>query len=67
MENDQIDKIVKMVTSFQQLPEEWQSYILGISQALLFAQEHFADGQKLADINAEGTAKKSKKTRDDSK
>ena len=61
MENDQIDRIVKMVTSFQQLPEEGQSYILGISQALLFAQEHFADGQKLVDINAEGTAKRSKK------
>lgn len=40
MENE---KIEKMISSFQELPEEGQSYILGISQALLFAQEHFSD------------------------
>ena len=54
MENDNLEKIMKMISAFQQLPEEGQSYILGISQALLFAQEHFAEGKKSVDINAEG-------------
>ena len=45
MENE---KIEKMISSFQQLPDEGQSYILGISHALLFAQEHFADSEKAA-------------------
>ena len=43
MENE---KIEKMISAFQQLPEEGQSYILGISQALLFAQKHFAEGKR---------------------
>ena len=51
MENE---KIEKMISAFQQLPEEGQSYILGISHALLFAQEHFADGKNSADINGKG-------------
>ena len=32
-----------MISSFLRLPEEGQSYVLGISQALLFAQEHFTE------------------------
>ena len=46
MENE---KIEKMISSFQELPEESQSYILGISQALLFAQEHFSERKTAAE------------------
>ena len=41
----QSGKLENMILSFQKLPEEGQDYILGISQALLFAQEHFTEGK----------------------
>ena len=62
MENDEIERVVKMISSFQRLPDEGQSYILGISQALLFAQEHFTDREKFADINAKGAGKNRRKS-----
>ena len=39
-----------------------QSYIMGISQALLFAQEHFTEREKLVDINNKGVGKTRKKS-----
>ena len=45
MESEKIERIEKMISSFLRLPEEGQSYVLGISQALLFAQDHFTEGK----------------------
>jgi len=45
MESERIERIEKMISSFLRLPEEGQSYVLGISQVLLFAQDHFAEGK----------------------
>jgi len=38
-ENEKLDRLK---TTFEQLQDEGQQYILAVSQALIFAQDHFA-------------------------